>query len=419
MVNLGRGVPIWFFSFFLYSCGQGPKVDSMDFFRIHEIDSHSGTGRAVAIADMDGDRLPDVVGVTSDAVAWYKNPSWEKREVAKNLAGTNICVAPHDIDGDGLPELALGADWNINNTTGGGSLHILYRADDGSNWESHAIVQEPTLHRVGWLDMNADGAKELIVLPLKGEGSQPPYFRDPGVRILRFFPPEDPFTGNWPMEVIDDSVCRVAHGMCGVAWDEGGRDHLLVASLAGVSQFKYKAEEEWEWTQMCVGNPEPFPQCGAGEIGVGFYGDDEVMLGTIEPWHGHQAVVYTFKKERDDPVDRYAMWERHVVDKNLKGGHALEWADFDGDGYDEMLVGFREEAAPKLPPSLYIYDIEFDRESDPAFKWKKYVVEAGGLAPESVAVGDLNGDNRPDIVAIRNDTGNLRFYENLGKPMVE
>jgi hypothetical protein len=386
---------------------------------MHEIDSGLGEGRAVEVVDMDGDGDPDIVGVTSGDVAWYRNPSWEKTVLIHNIAGTNICVAPHDIDKDGLPELALGADWNILDTTGGGSLHILHRTGDGTEWEAVAIANEPTLHRVAWLDMDADGKKELLVLPLKGQGSQPPYFRDPGVRVLRFFPPEKPFTEKWPMEIVNDEVCRVAHGMCGVDWDKGGRDYLLVASLAGVSQFKYAAEEGWVWNQLANGNPQPFPSCGAGEIGIGYYSEREPMMGTIEPWHGNMAVVYTLKLDRADPVNRYSLWERHVLDDSLRGGHAVGWADFDRDGHDEFLVGFREQAAPKIPPSLFIYDLVLDREADPAIKWKKYVVEAGGLAPEGVAVADLNEDNLPDIVAIGRTTENLRYYENLGEEMVK
>ena len=31
---------------------------------------------AVTVADVDGNRKPDVVAVTEDAVVWYENPGW-------------------------------------------------------------------------------------------------------------------------------------------------------------------------------------------------------------------------------------------------------------------------------------------------------------------------------------------------------
>jgi hypothetical protein len=59
-------------------------------------------------------------------------------------------------------------------------------------------------------------------------------------------------------------------------------------------------------------------------------------VATIEPWHGDQVVVYT---PGDDPAKP---WRRHVLDEELKWGHAVWCADVDGDGDEELIVGVRD-----------------------------------------------------------------------------
>ena len=48
-------------------------------------------------------------------------------------------------------------------------------------------------------------------------------------------------------------------------------------------------------------------------------------------------------------------------------------------------------------------------------KWERHILEDGGVAVEDLAVGDLNGDGKPDIVAVGRATGNARIYWNQGK----
>lgn len=380
-------------------------------FKTHDVNPEAGTGLAIAVADIEGDGDLDIVGVSSDDVAWYENPTWERYLIADTVKNGNVCIAGEDLDGDGLPEFALGADWQFNNTDSGGSLHLLHRNQDPKKlWTVVDLTTEPTLHRVRWADMDGDGKNELIVAPLKGRGSKPPYFQQTGVRLLRMKPPRDPFTTTWPIEVIDDSL-HIAHNLWPVDWDEDGRDSLLVASIEGITNIEFSDEGGTSKKNLSGGNPVPWPRSGAGEIKVGNWDGTTPLMASVEPWHATQAVVYTPEKSNNGTIDS---WRRFVIDDTLAGGHAVWFADFDSDGHDELLVGFRDKAPPKDLPGLNIYDLEYNPAGDPPLTWKKHVLDDGGMATEDALAADMNGDGLPDVVAFGRATHNIRYYENLG-----
>src|SRR5438309_91566 len=77
-------------------------------FRAQEIDPHVGNiCYAVTVADVNGDKKPDVVAVTEDSVVWFENSSWRKHTIIKDATERdNVCIQPHDIDGDGKVDFA-------------------------------------------------------------------------------------------------------------------------------------------------------------------------------------------------------------------------------------------------------------------------------------------------------------------------
>jgi hypothetical protein len=48
-------------------------------------------------------------------------------------------------------------------------------------------------------------------------------------------------------------------------------------------------------------------------------------------------------------------------------------------------------------------------------KWARQIIDDGGIAVEDLTVADLNGDGKPDIIAVGRATKNARIYWNLGK----
>ena len=143
-------------------------------FEAQQIDPHAGAiVYAVTVADVNGDKKPDVVAVTEDAVVWYANPGWGRHDLIRQATERdNVCIQPHDVDGDGRIDFALGAGWRPPDTKNPSTLQWLGRDAEG-RWQVHPIkYDEPTLHRLRWgkVKGDADGRKQLVVAALQGAG---------------------------------------------------------------------------------------------------------------------------------------------------------------------------------------------------------------------------------------------------------
>ena len=108
---------------------------------------------------------------------------------------------------------------------------------------------------------------------------------------------------------------------------------------------------------------------------------------------------------------------RHVIDDHLRWGHAVKLVDLDGDGIPEMVVGVRDDPNAKLGDTFTERrGVRIYKSTDgKGKKWDRLTLEDGGVAVEDLTVCDLNGDGKPDIIAVGRATGNCRIYWNQGK----
>ncbi|MCC6588586.1 MAG: VCBS repeat-containing protein [Bryobacterales bacterium] len=383
-------------------------------FRPQEIQSNFGVVYAVLTADMNRDGKPDIVAINPTQAVWFENPTWTKHVMLDG--GTkkdNVAIAVNDIDGDGYVDAAIGADWQPTNTQSGGSLQWIrqHPKNRNANWLLTPIGNEPTLHRMRWGDVDGDGKKELIVVPLHGRGTKAPDWEGQGARILVYWP--QPNGKPWKMEVADDSL-HIVHNLIAVDRE------VWTASKEGIHILSRTGEGKW--TRRKIGEGAP------GEIKLGQVNSVR-HLATVEPWHGDKIVVYEEPTEMLNPqggtkVDRPVIpnqnWVRFVIETGLTQAHALGWGDFDGDGSDELIAGWRNKPHglalfQRVPnPSSVTPTVALPGPPGPQ-KWDKQPID-DGVAVEDLAVDDFNGDGKPDFVAVGRSTANVRIYWNESTP---
>jgi aldos-2-ulose dehydratase/isomerase family protein/VCBS repeat protein len=380
-------------------------------FRDQELPTKLTVGYAVRLLDMNGDQRLDVAIVDSDRILWLENPNWNEHVILQGQTKKdNVCFAPYDIDRDGRLDFAVGADWQPANTKSGGTIQWITGGNNPvGQWMLHPIMEYPTTHRMNFADLDGDGRQELIVAPLMGKDTTRPKFAEHGTPLMVFQIPSDPVKGPWKPEIVCDDV-HVTHNFQVTDFNGDGKPDILLVSFEGVNLLERQADGKWQRTRLGTGNQETSPNKGASEIKLGKLTRGGKYIATIEPWHGHQVVVYTLP-ESPRPSTGEWLWRRQVLDEELKWGHAVWPVNLDGDDDQELVIGVRDNLSDSVKCGVRIYDPQ----DAAGTKWTRQLVDPGSVAVEDLTAGDLNGDGRADLVAVGRATHNVKIYWNEGR----
>jgi hypothetical protein len=249
-----------------------------------------------------------------------------------------------------------------------------------------------------WADIDGDQRKELIVAPLKGKNAAAPPWDQVGVRLSRWDVPLNP-RAEWPNTTLENTL-PVMHNFQVLDFDRDGRDDLLLASFEGVHLWSHSVvKTDRTLLHLGTGHAGRAPDKGASEIRLGRIDAQQRFIATVEPWHGNFIVVY------EEPItpSTGTLWPRNVIDAQLKWGHAVACANVDDDEADELIIGVRDESTPhRCGVRMY------DRQPDGS--WQRTLIHPGQVAVEDLAVGDLDGDGRNEIVAVGRATKNAVVY---------
>ncbi len=392
-------------------------------FTVQDIDRAVKIGYGTAIADVDGDKLPDILLADARQIRWYKNPGkrgaeWPRHLIAEELTkNDNVCIAAQDTDGDGKCEVAIGAEWNPGDTEKSGAVfYLIPPADRTQKWEPVKFPSvEPTTHRMKWVRI---GEKEwgLVVLPLHGRGNK--NGEGAPVKVFLYKKPADP-KAEWKSEVMgnDKTAMHSTHNL-DVAFHRrepseakrladpriffGGREGVaeIFAAEKGASVLVSTA---WRKSlgEPFSSSPHPFEQPdlkGIGEVRVGWPKSGNHFFATIEQMHGNQLATY-FPSEG-------ARYKRTVLTDKLNQGHALATGDLLGLGSDQITVGWRG-AKPGDSVGLAVWTALDDKGE----QWRETVVDTE-TACEDLALADLDGDGKLDIVAAGRASHNVRILWN-------
>lgn len=349
-------------------------------FAEHTIANDLRSGYHLSIADLNHDGKPDIIALAQGGpdLVWYENPSWERHVLASGLPRMINC-APGDPGPDGIPEIVVAWEFANDASKSLGKVGVLtHDGDPRQPWKLRQIDQIPTAHRIRWADIDGSGKKVVLNAVLTGPKAAPPKYEGDHAPLIMYRP------GEWKPELIDNVNEGVQHGILVTRWNRGDKkDSILTASFSGIDLYQY-ANKAWTRSEIAKGN--------SSDVALGYLGNSK-FLAAIEPWHGNQVAIYTPKG---------AGWERKLIDDSLVDGHTIIVADFDGDGRDEVIAGFRQGAK-----SVYLY------RADGAGNWTKQVLDQGGMPGAACAAADLNNDGALDVVCIGG--ASLKWYENRNR----
>lgn len=347
-------------------------------FTEHTIATDLRGGYHVVAADLNHDGRPDLIALGSGMreLVWYENPGWQRHVLATGVNRMINCAVAGN-------EIVLASEFNNESKNSIGIVSVLRPgADPTQPWNATEIDRLPTSHRLRVAHVN--GQTIVVNAPLTASGAAGPDYR--GHTPLVYYVP-----GEWKRRTIGDQNEGVVHGIFVTDWFGRHNDSILTASFTGVHLFTPGKSGKWTRTEISKGDPAPWPKSGSSDVAVGHLGKVR-FLAVIEPWHGNQVAVYTERKRE---------WVRNVIDTTLNDGHTIQTADFDHNGNDEIVAGFRG-----APRSVYLYTFD-------GSQWNRSVLDNGGMGAAACVAVDLNRDGHPDIACI--DSTRLKWYENTGR----
>ena len=364
---------------------------------------------AAGVGDIDKDGHGDAVY----GPYWYAGPEFKERheiypakDFDPNQYSNNFMTGVGDVDGDGWLDVLVN-EWPGKEVAwfrNPGKDSATVKASQGG-WGKHLVHPVVDNEAPDFLDVTGDGKAELV-------------FHTGGV--LGFATPSDKTaTERWTFTPCSEkeSWGQYQHGL-GVGDVNGdGRPDLLMAGGWWEQPAPVAAgSTPPAWTK----HPFAF---GTGGAQMHTYDvDADGDLDVITSLAGHGYGLSWFESVKNDGgidfVEHRILSDK--AEETLDGVqfsqlHSVGLVDIDGDGLKDLVTGKRfwahgPQGDPDPAGSPYLYWFKLHRDADKKVSWTAHKIDDASGVGTQLAVGDLNGDKRPDIV-IGNKKGGFVFIQ--------
>ena len=338
-------------------------------------------GGSVAVGDFNGDGQPDLAvsdGVDNEVVVLLNQGGGSFGEMASydyyDVEGDPLSLAVGDFDGDGRPDLAV-------TNFGASSVSVLLNGPGG-------VFQPPVAFTVGSLpfsvavgDFNGDGKPDLVVANNNQEcdGGNCPGT----VSVLlnggggTFAAQMTYATGSDPASVAVGDFA--GDGTLGFAVAINGESSVDVFRGPGDGTFAAPIILAWG------GNPDA--------VAVGdFNGDGRPDLAVAN--YSDATVGVQLDKGPARETESFTAPAPHAVEQHPR---AVAVGDFNGDGKQDLAVANTTSNLPDGGPGPGTVSVLLNL-GDGGFA--SQVTYGSESVPTGVAVGDFNGDGRPDLAVV-------------------
>jgi hypothetical protein len=314
-----------------------------------------------AVADVNGDGRPDVVGSEENGAgadaktAWWAQPAdptagdWTRTPVATQGSTNSLDVA--DLDGDGDADVVTGEH------RGGLAVRIFENDGDGASFTAHLVDEGKESHEGAQLfDLDEDGDLDLVSIAYDAPQHVHLWRNDGDAEV--------------PFEhvVVDDAL-------------PGYLDCKAVGDLDGdgLPDVVVGTDTQLVWYEA--------PGWGRAAIAPGANFTTDMQVGDVDGDGDLDVIVPEYDIGRlewlRNPRVGGGGWEKVPIDDGVTA-HDLEVADMNGDGKLDVVI-----RGHFGPTTLYL------QETPSA--WTAVPIPAA-IDNEGLALADVDGDGRKDIV---------------------
>ena len=354
----------------------------------------------LAVADFNGDGIPDVVVINSyndsGAIAVYlgngdgtfKPPIFYLPNVSSRVAPTIVAA---DFNGDGKVDLCFADVFDAKIWVMLGNGDGTFRSPVSSPLVgSGAPIPQPVWIAVG--DFNGDGKLDVVVSAQGIANASNPYPMLNGVLLL---------LGNGDGTFASSTVALSDYSSFGqiVTAHFKGDTNLDLAVLSNDGIYVAFGNGAGVFTTYDTISPPEYENPGAMVV-ADFNGDGYPDLAVVTPGSVNASEVFVFLGD-DSPLAFGSGYLSTTLTGNSAGQPGtMVAADFNGDGHIDLVIGNQE------PPLVSLLqgngDGTFQLPTSPGAQFPN-----GPATVVGMAAADLNGDLKPDIALVTTGSNSL------------